>query len=364
MKVILLGQALITAPVVPRSSGELAFRDWLRSADAVVANLEASIAPEPAWPMKSKTVVPTSREAVASLAELGVTHVSLANNHAWDFGPVGVRATVEAAEAAGMAVAGAGESLVRAAAPRLTRTPAGTLALVALDLGPSPDFARASDGSPPRPGINSVRIERRLRASPEDSRALQAIVARTGQQERARRRVQAGYDAPPPAEAFDFYGLPVLPGDATGDDWIADEVDLARVDESLRAARGEADVVVVSVHNHNWSPAWTGSPDWLRALCRRWARAGADAVFAHGPPVALGHVMHRGRPILHGMGNLVFHTRRPQRYAAMGADVWTGLAAEITIGSGASGHRCCVKCVSVARPGGPGEPATAPAFRS
>ena len=43
-----------------------------------------------------------------------------------------------------------------------------------------------------------------------------------------------------------------------------------------------------------------------------------------GAPVLQGVAFHRGKPILAGLGNFIFHTHRGETYDRQGVDVWTG----------------------------------------
>lgn len=349
MRIIVLGQALITESVAPRTNEEQRFVAWIGDADAVLTNLEASIAPDPAWPMKDKTVHTTTRSAIQSLAAIGVTHVSLANNHAWDYGPAGVVATAEVAASEGLIAAGAGVSLDDASGPRFCSSRDGPIAFIAFDLGPSPEFAMAGKAPTVRPGINSVRVHHTLETTASGVRCLGEIARAAGYAERKRLRLAAGYDSELRARTFDFYGVAISEGAETHDRWHVDEEGLARIEASIRAARENAEAVVVSFHSHHWSPNWGDTPEWLESLCRRLSRAGADVVFGHGPPVALGHEIHHGHPIFYGLGNLIFHTRRPDRYRSADIDVWHGLAAEITIDVARKSHSVDIRRVGVAR---------------
>jgi poly-gamma-glutamate capsule biosynthesis protein CapA/YwtB (metallophosphatase superfamily) len=84
--------------------------EQLASADAVVLNLECCISdggtpfPDPAKPFFFRAP-PVAAER---LAELGVDAVTLANNHAMDFGPQALLDTLRHLERAGVAAVGAG----------------------------------------------------------------------------------------------------------------------------------------------------------------------------------------------------------------------------------------------------------------
>ncbi|MCC6306743.1 MAG: CapA family protein [Rhodobacteraceae bacterium] len=313
MKIVAFGQALIRHRV--RWPEEL--RDLVAGAGAVICNFEGCIRPAGSWPMKTGTVHPAHPQALAALRALGVTHLALANNHLWDFGPESVLATRRAALAAGFAVAGAGADLAEAAAAGHR----GGVALVAADTGPTPDWAIAR---PDHPGINPLRLRLCLRLPAADIARLTAISVQTGAEALARRRQAVGYDAP--VEGASFYGLHLAEAAAVAEDWQADPEDLHRLTAAVAAARAGADRVLVSLHYHHWRSDWRESPSWLRAAAAAIAAAGADALFAHGPPVASDLALVGGMPVAPGLGNLVFHTARSALYARQGIDVWTGAA--------------------------------------
>jgi len=86
--------------------------------------------------------------AAERLAELGVDLVTLANNHAMDFGPLALRDTIEHLAAAGVATVGAGADVRTARRPALLRAGGLDLAVVAVTDHPD-DFAAGGD----RPGV-------------------------------------------------------------------------------------------------------------------------------------------------------------------------------------------------------------------
>lgn len=105
---------------------------------------------------------------VAGLAAAGIDVVSLANNHALDYGAAALLDTIARLQAAGIAQAGAGADLASARAPALLDTPAGTVAVLAFtDIIPAGFPAGAE-----RAGINPVRPDReRLLADIRESAA-------------------------------------------------------------------------------------------------------------------------------------------------------------------------------------------------
>lgn len=90
-----------------------------RAADLVVLNLECCVSergerwPDPAKPFFFRA----PPAAVECLAELGVGCVTLANNHALDFGPLALLDTLDHLARAGIACTGAGASVAEARRP-------------------------------------------------------------------------------------------------------------------------------------------------------------------------------------------------------------------------------------------------------
>jgi hypothetical protein len=120
------------------------------SADAFIANLECCISERGTrWPEPRKPFFFRAPPAAAhALADLGVDAVTLANNHALDFGPEALDDTIAILDAVGIAHAGAGTDRRAARAPAVIAGPSGTMVLLSLSDHPA-DFA-ATDT---RPGI-------------------------------------------------------------------------------------------------------------------------------------------------------------------------------------------------------------------
>lgn len=313
MKVVALGQALIHAPVTWSD----ALRDLCRNADAVICNFEGCLPPANAWPMKRKTVHAAHPEALALLADLGVTHLTIANNHIWDFGHPAILSTRAAITDAGFAVAGAGADLDEAgqAARR------NDVAVIAVDLGPTPDWAMADAG----PGVNALRLRRTLGLPEADIAHLRRIAEATGEAVRRGRRQAIGYDTADRGESF--YGIALEPAHEVREVWTPEPDDTERLLQQVKAETRQASVVLVSFHYHHWAPDWNAPPAWLTSLGQAVLDAGAQGVVATGPPVAYPATIQGGRIFAPGLGNLVFHTARAARYHDLGIPIDRGLAA-------------------------------------
>ena len=115
---------------------------FAREADLVIANLECCISdrgtpwPDPAKPFFFRA----PPAAVEALSDLGVDCVTMANNHALDFGEVALLDTLEHLGRAGIDVVGAGRDVEEARRPTVLAAHGLRLAVVGLTDHPA-DFA-------------------------------------------------------------------------------------------------------------------------------------------------------------------------------------------------------------------------------
>ena len=207
-------------------------------------------------------------------------------------------------------------------APRHVETASGTVAVLAADLGPQQDIVYASDR---RAGINPLRIRRTAIVPPSEYAMLRKVIEGLGDDRREAARAavlhRAGRRHP---SALEVFGTEVLEGSAFETWYEPDDGDLARVRAAIDSARADADIVVVALHNHHWDADWSVTPRWAIDFARGLIDAGADMIVGTGSPVLQGIAFHRGKPILAGLGNFIFHTNRGEVYDRQGVDVWTG----------------------------------------
>jgi len=121
-------------------------REAVRAADFFVLNLECCISDRGSpWPAPGKPFFfRAPPRAAGLLAQAGVGCVTLANNHALDFGAEALLDTLEHLSAAGVRYAGAGPDVLAARAPALLERGGFRLAVVAAADHP-PDFAATED---------------------------------------------------------------------------------------------------------------------------------------------------------------------------------------------------------------------------
>jgi poly-gamma-glutamate capsule biosynthesis protein CapA/YwtB (metallophosphatase superfamily) len=139
---------LAADPAAPLFAPEVAA--YIQRADAAVLNLECCISdrgsrfPDPRKPFFFRA----PPIAAQRLTELGINAVTLANNHALDYGPVALLDTLRHLEGAGIGVVGAGPDEQRARDPLTTTCGELRLRLVAFS-----DHPAAYAAGPAKPGV-------------------------------------------------------------------------------------------------------------------------------------------------------------------------------------------------------------------
>ncbi len=214
----------------------------LRSADLTVGNLESTLSTD-GDPTQGSDSFGGDASLRAPLRAAGFDALSLANNHAGDFGDRALRQTVRLLRDSASRPFGAGADLAAASRPLVLERGGVRFAFVGFNaIGETPRAA------PDRPGALSVRMP-----------------PRTG---------------------------PLV------------EADLDRVRGVVRSAAGSADVVVVLPH---WGTQYTHRPEPVqRRVAAALARSGADLVVGGHPHWVQGLERAAGTPVVHSLGNFVF----------------------------------------------------------
>jgi len=243
----------------------------LQEADIAYGNLEFSMNahPEAQRPFYNFRADP---EFAWELAAIGINMVSMANNHALDFGPEGLKDCLKALDRANITHAGAGMTLADARAVGSTgvqavKTKFGLLSYVRYWTS---KYRCADPSGPCLATINPAVI----------------LVAKEG-----------GKTEP-------VEGLV--------------EGDVKAMEDDVVLAKRHQDVVMVSLHNHDRSHHRAyGIQDTTPAndevMFRRAVEAGADIVLGTGPHVLRGIEIHEGKPILYSLSNFIYQYRTPDK---------------------------------------------------
>ena len=222
----------------------------LRSADAVIANLECAITRQQTPnPLNPKSFHFRADPVAADVLRAGnVRCVSLANNHSLDFGEEGLFDTLDTLDHAAITHTGAGRTLGHAASPAIVRLPSLTLGVVGLT-DSEPAFAATAHaagthyvdiGSGPPPHIGLAQLASHCRERKADLAILslhwrsEGVTEAPAQfREFAHAAIDAGFDVIHGHSAHRFHGVEIYRERPIFYD-TGDFVDDYRVDDWLR----------------------------------------------------------------------------------------------------------------------------------
>ena len=153
--------------------------DLIRGADAAFTNLEMLFHDYEPYAMNESggTYMRAEPSLVKELVWAGFDMVSRANNHAGDYGVLGMNLTSKYVAEAGLVQAGVGQSLAEAREAKFLETPKGRVALISV-ASTYTDHSRAGStrgDMPARPGLNPLRFTTITTVTPERMATLRDI---------------------------------------------------------------------------------------------------------------------------------------------------------------------------------------------
>lgn len=231
----------------------------LQQAEITYGNLEMSLNERPEL-QRGLYNYGKDREFGWEIAKLGVNLVSLANNHAFDFGEDGFKDTLRILEQSGISYAGGGLSPPDARQP--SQQQFGKTRFSLLSFYSSESAATGESG----PAIATIRAPK---------------VLLEGERGKAEATV-----------------APL-------------ERDVQAMEDAIRNAKARSEIVMVHYHLHWVShsrayPIPDTVPPHQHPVMHRAIDAGADVVFGNGPHVLRGIEIYNGKPIFYSLGNFIY----------------------------------------------------------
>ncbi len=326
LSLALVGDAIITRKLsVYKEPAFLKMIELLRNSDASFANLEMLFHDYESYPAHQGggTYMRADPIMAKELSWAGFDLISIANNHAGDYGVEGLRHTLRYIKEAGMIYAGAGESLREAREAKFLETANGRIGFIACTSS-FPDHIRAgfSRGDmPSRPGINPLRYSSTQVISQDHMNQLVQIGKETG-------NISQNYQS---GERLRLWGQNFEVGAELGIKTKASPKDMEDIATIVRNTKQLSDVTILSIHTHQRKGSNSNSPDFIREFAHAMIDAGADAIVGHGPHTLRGIEIYKGKPIFYSLNNFMFQNetllRLPdenyQRYG-MGPDQHLG----------------------------------------
>jgi poly-gamma-glutamate capsule biosynthesis protein CapA/YwtB (metallophosphatase superfamily) len=231
-----------------------------------------------------------SPAAMGEIQAMGFNLVSFANNHTFDWGIEGVRATGDALRRAKITYAGVGDSLTDARSAKGLQLGDSSVALIAATTAyPAP--AVAADRQGPvraRPGLSALPLKEVVYANREKFASLQALSGRH-------------------TDNVDFMGrryrLDSNQAVAFVTRYQMDEDAVSEILYAIKASANENALTVFSLHTHEAEGDPSEPPQFERDLAHAVIDAGADLFIAHGPHQLRGIEIYKGKPIFYSLAN-------------------------------------------------------------
>ncbi len=242
----------------------------MQEADVAYGNMEFSLndRPELQRPFYNFRA---PRDFRWELARTGINLVSLANNHALDFGPEGLKESLKALDQSNITYAGAGTTLAEAHAPGRLEL-AGHKTRVALLAYMRYWTAKYRSKDASGPSLSTI-----------DPAVILAV--RDGKVEKVEGPLES---------------------------------DVQTMEDDILLARRRNDLLLVSLHNHDVTHhraygIQDTTPPNEEIMYHRAIEAGADLVLGTGPHVLRGIELYKGRPIFYSLGDFIYQYRTPER---------------------------------------------------
>jgi poly-gamma-glutamate capsule biosynthesis protein CapA/YwtB (metallophosphatase superfamily) len=299
----LTGDSIITQKLSVYGEPEfLRMIDTIRSADVAFTNLEMlfhDYEPYPA-PESGGTYMRADPALLKDVLWAGFDVVSLANNHAVDYGIEGLKINREWVKKSGLAFAGVGDNLTLARTPGYVDSGIGRVALISC-ASTFPSFGFAGPARPDvhgRPGLNPLRFSTIYRLDAEGMEALRVVQSKLSG---GRGGGRGG------SNSINFQGnrfeLAEKPGRVT----VPNEQDMEELIASIRAAKKQAVWVIVAVHSHESGGGNRERPaEFFETFAHAAVDSGADMIVGTGSHVLEGVEIYKGRPIFYGLGDFIF----------------------------------------------------------
>lgn len=276
--------------------------ELIRKADVAFTNFETGVHgfEIPPGQESGGTYMNSPPFVMDELSWAGFDIVSLANNHANDFGIQGLLETMGNLRQSKLVWAGAGESLGLARKPGYLDTPKGRVALIAVtSTFPQAIMAGAArKDMPGRPGISFLRHSTTYTVPQATYDTLKTLAD-------AARNPGADQSEETPGR-LTWAGAAYVVGSPVATHTAADAKDLADLVATVKDAKAQADWVVVNIHCHEANGDRANPAEFLVQFAHAMIDAGVDVFNAEGPHVLRGIEVYKGKPIYYSMGNFIF----------------------------------------------------------
>jgi poly-gamma-glutamate capsule biosynthesis protein CapA/YwtB (metallophosphatase superfamily) len=284
----------------------------IKDADFAVGNFEANAGDLLHFQGPMRGFMGT-KETPADVKAMGFDLVNRANNHATESSELGMLATNELLEEAGLAYVGSGKNLEDARAARFVDTPKGRVGMIGMTtLGFNPQANAAASyrigNTGGKPGVNGVNLTRYEVVSAEQMAALKKVRDAVYQHRTEYANAVEPVSANEPSDRLDLFGQRYKVGDRPGAyAYDMNQEDLRDILRSVRNGKQYADFMIATIHTHDLNSSLVKAhhgeepPDFVIELAHKAIDNGADAWVGHGMHLLRGIEIYKGKPIFYGL---------------------------------------------------------------
>lgn len=309
LKMFFAGDVMLTRRLPNQYSVSLKdMSDFIKTHEFCFGNLETTVHDRAGYP----EAFPGGGHAISTPSTLddlkmfGFNVFSTANNHSMDYSHGGLLETIRNLNLRDIAYAGTGKNLADATVPAFVECKDCVVAMISLTASYHDSYMAGPQNSDlqGRPGVNPLRYITTYMVEKDDYVALQSIANKIGinsYHDQARKEGYMQY-----ADNFKFGSYNFIVGDECRCITTPHDSDVERNLRAVRDAKLQADLVVVSIHGHQFSGGDKSiSPEFMTNFAKRTIEAGADIVVCHGPHVMRGIEQYKNGLIFHGLGNFI-----------------------------------------------------------
>jgi len=237
---------------------------------------------------------------------LGIDLISLANNHIMDFDYNGLFATIKHLDRVGISYAGAGKDLYHASRPGYFETDKGPVALVSCSSWIPEKNHQATlphyymKG---KPGLNPLEVEWQIQLDSQNFTKIKDLKEYIFK--------SLGVPLPKEEEGKEVTKVSMIEntyvkGDRVELQLIPDKDDKKRILDSIKVAKRNARIIMVSLHEHIGKFSENAPSTFQEDFAHACIDAGADIFVCTGAHELWGIEIYKGKPIFHCLGNFFF----------------------------------------------------------
>lgn len=320
-KVVLTGDSIIARPVSQYTDEQTAkLYEVIQDADVAFTNLEVvpcDFKGDPAA-RSDGAHFGTESAMLDDLQSLGFNLYSCANNHALDYGVSGLLEAIEQLKKRDIHYAGVGKHLAEARQPVYLTTDKVTVALISCS---STYFDEQAAGEQRnniqgRPGLNPLKFEVEYIVKEEEFSTLNRLFEDFGLKKHLDEFRRLGFDreviegdvlkfADSNHRVVGTLNAKFKKGEENKVVTKCNEKDLNEINQWVKEAKERADIVIVSLHAHEYAETRFEVDDYIPQFCHSVIDHGADIVVGHGPHLLRGIEIYNSKPIFYSLGNFI-----------------------------------------------------------